>query len=58
MIYHKGHSIGLHTYSHNFKYIYRSSEDFINEMKKTSNKIEEVIGFSLKNSDFFKNQSF
>jgi peptidoglycan/xylan/chitin deacetylase (PgdA/CDA1 family) len=47
-IYRDGHSIGLHTYSHNFKKIYRSREDFISEMKKASNKIEEVIGFAPK----------
>lgn len=47
-IYHEGHSIGLHTYSHNFKKIYRSSEHFINEMKKASDKIEQVIGFAPK----------
>jgi peptidoglycan/xylan/chitin deacetylase (PgdA/CDA1 family) len=43
-IYDEGHSIGLHTYSHNFKQIYRSTEGFIDEMTKTSNKIEEVTG--------------
>ncbi|MGK0465191.1 polysaccharide deacetylase family protein [Clostridium sp.] len=47
-IYNEGHSIGLHTYSHNFKKIYRSSEDFINEMKKASDKIEQVTGFAPK----------
>jgi len=44
----EGHSIGLHTYSHNFKKIYRSTDDLINEMLKTSNKIHEVIGFAPK----------
>lgn len=43
-IHNEGHSIGLHTYSHNFKKIYRSTEVFIEEMKKTSNKIEEITG--------------
>lgn len=43
-IHNEGHSIGLHTYSHNFKKIYRSTEAFIEEMKKTSNKIEEITG--------------
>jgi len=43
-IYDEGHSIGLHTYSHNFKKIYRSTEAFIDEMTKTSDKIEEVTG--------------
>ena len=43
-IYEEGHGIGLHTYSHNFNKIYRSTEAFIDEMTKTSNKIEEVTG--------------
>jgi len=47
-IYTEGHSIGLHTYSHNFKKIYRSTDEFIDEMKKTSNKIQEVTGFAPK----------
>lgn len=47
-IYTEGHSIGLHTYSHNFKKIYRSPDEFITEMKKTSDKIEEVTGFAPK----------
>ena len=47
-MYDEGHSIGLHTYSHNFKKIYRSTEAFIEEMRKTSNKIEEVTGFAPK----------
>lgn len=47
-IYNDGHSIGLHTYSHNFKKIYRSTQDFINEMEKTSNKIQKVTGFAPK----------
>ncbi|MBU3146777.1 polysaccharide deacetylase [Clostridium sp. CF012] len=47
-IYDEGHGIGLHTYSHNFKKIYKSMEDFIDEMTKTAHKIEEVTGFSPK----------
>lgn len=47
-IYDEGHSIGLHTYSHNFKKIYISTEEFINEMIKTSNKIQAVTGFAPK----------
>ncbi|MGH4124483.1 MAG: polysaccharide deacetylase family protein [Clostridium sp.] len=47
-IYNEGHGIGLHTYSHNFKKIYRSTEDFIDEMTKTSHKIQEVTGLSPK----------
>jgi peptidoglycan/xylan/chitin deacetylase (PgdA/CDA1 family) len=47
-IFNEGHSIGLHTYSHNFKKIYKSTEGFIYEMKKTSNKIEDLTGFAPK----------
>ncbi|MFT5874424.1 MAG: peptidoglycan/xylan/chitin deacetylase (PgdA/CDA1 family) [Clostridium sp.] len=47
-IYSEGHSIGLHTYSHNFKKIYRSCDEFIDEMAKTSDKIEAVTGFAPK----------
>ena len=47
-IYSEGHSLGLHTYSHNFKKIYRSTGDFIDEMAKTSNKVEEVTGYAPK----------
>jgi peptidoglycan/xylan/chitin deacetylase (PgdA/CDA1 family) len=43
-IYDEGHSIGLHTYSHSFKKIYKSTEAFIDEMARTANKVEEVTG--------------
>lgn len=43
-IYEEGHSIGLHTYSHNLKSIYSSDESFIKEMEQTSQKINEVLG--------------
>lgn len=45
-IYAEGHSIGLHTYSHNFKQIYKSDEIFIEEMLKTQAKIKEITGFT------------
>lgn len=44
-IYDEGHSIGLHTYSHDFKKIYKSEDIFIDEMLKTQKKVEEVTGF-------------
>lgn len=43
-IHEEGHSIGLHTYSHNLRSIYASDENFIDEMAKTSQKINEVLG--------------
>jgi len=45
-IYDEGHSIGLHTYSHNFRKVYKSEDDFINEMIRTSDKVKEVTGFT------------
>ncbi|MBP3887948.1 MAG: polysaccharide deacetylase [Cellulosilyticum sp.] len=46
-IYDEGHGIGLHTYSHNFKIIYKSPENFIAEMDKTKSTINEVLGTNL-----------
>lgn len=46
-IYEEGHAIGLHTYSHNFKIIYKNPETFISEMQKTNETINEVLGTNL-----------
>lgn len=37
--YEKGHTIGLHTYSHDYEYIYSSLKNYINDL----NKIKEVV---------------
>ena len=39
----EGHSIGLHTYSHNFKVIYKNPESFIMEMEKAQAAINAVL---------------
>lgn len=44
-IYDEGHGIGVHTYSHNNRLIYKSEEDFIKENILTAEKIKEVTGF-------------
>ncbi len=46
-IYEEGHGIGLHTYSHNFKIIYKTPESFIAEMDKTSATINDTLGTNL-----------
>lgn len=46
-IYEEGHGIGLHTYSHNFKVIYKNPESFIMEMDKTESTINDVLGTQL-----------
>lgn len=42
----EGHSIGLHTYSHNFKKIYRNKSSFINEMADCQVEIVRATGSS------------
>lgn len=45
-IHNEGHGIGLHTYTHNYKYVYANQESFINEMIETANEINRVAGIS------------
>lgn len=46
-IYQEGHSIGLHSYTHNFSHVYASPYNFIEEMEQTEKKINEVLNTSL-----------
>lgn len=46
-MYQEGHTLGLHTFSHNLKTIYQSPAYFISEMEKTEKLINEVLGTSL-----------
>ncbi len=46
-IYEEGHGIGLHTYSHNFKIIYKNPESFIIEMEKVASTINETLNTNL-----------
>lgn len=45
-IHQEGHSIGLHSYYHNIKTLYKSDENFIDEMLMTRDKINQIIGLS------------
>lgn len=40
----EGHSIGLHSFSHDRDILYRSSENFITEMEKVQKKLFDVTG--------------
>jgi peptidoglycan-N-acetylglucosamine deacetylase len=42
-IYNEGHTVGLHTYNHKFKVIYRSDDAFVDEMVQVRNIIYNVI---------------
>lgn len=47
-IHNEGHSIGLHTYTHNYKKIYQNKQNFLNEMKACSDEIYKVTGLKSK----------
>lgn len=47
-MYEEGHGIGLHTYSHNYKRVYSSQDIFLEEMDKTQDVINQVLGADLK----------
>lgn len=42
-IYEEGHTIGLHTYTHKFKKIYRSEDSFMKEMDLTRKEVKRVL---------------
>ncbi len=42
--YEDGHTIGIHSYSHNYRYIYTSEDNFYNDLLQMSNKIENITG--------------
>ena len=44
-MYKEGHSIGIHTYTHKYKQVYKSQDIFIKEMDDTANEVNRVLGF-------------
>lgn len=40
----KGHSIGHHSYSHNYKYIYANLDNFLGEVNKTEKIFKNILG--------------
>lgn len=42
--YDKGHTIGLHTYSHNYETIYQSPKAYFDDLKKVSDMVEALTG--------------
>ncbi len=43
-MYDEGHAIGNHTYSHNYKYIYKNTANFIEELKATEKVFKNILG--------------
>ncbi|MHC6180496.1 polysaccharide deacetylase family protein [Clostridium sp. JNZ X4-2] len=44
----EGHSVGLHTYTHKCSKIYSNPDFFLNEMDKTDEEVENILGFRSK----------
>ncbi len=42
--YEEGHTVALHTYSHDYKVVYRSVEDYYNDLKAISDRVERITG--------------
>lgn len=40
----EGHAIANHTYSHNYKYIYSSTDNFLQELKRADTVLTSIIG--------------
>lgn len=43
-IYNEGHSIGNHTYSHKYNYIYKNTNNLLNELKLTERSLKDILG--------------
>lgn len=44
----KGHTIGLHTYSHDYKTVYSSVDAYFDDLTKVGNMVKDLIGFTPK----------
>lgn len=42
--YNEGHVIALHTYSHNYSYLYSNTTNFFNDLDKVNNSIQRITG--------------
>ncbi|MBP3872011.1 MAG: polysaccharide deacetylase family protein [Faecalicoccus sp.] len=43
--YKAGHQIGLHTYTHEFSYVYSSVDNYFEDLNSISNMVEELTGY-------------
>lgn len=41
----EGHTIGLHSYTHNYKLVYSSEEAYFNDLEKLKTKVKQTTGF-------------
>ena len=43
-MYQEGHTVALHTYSHDYGYVYSSIDNYFNDLNKISNRVERITG--------------
>jgi peptidoglycan/xylan/chitin deacetylase (PgdA/CDA1 family) len=43
--YEEGHSIGLHSYSHDYSYIYSSVDNYFNDLNRVSDRVYNITGY-------------
>lgn len=48
----EGHSIGNHSYSHKYDYLYRNMDNFLGEINKTNSVLSNILGEDFKTSLF------
>lgn len=46
--YNEGHSIGLHTYTHNYNEIYKSVDAYFKDLEKIQNRVKRITGYESK----------
>jgi len=47
-IYDEGHTIALHTATHNYSYLYSSTDNYFNDLKTVSNRVKRITGIDSK----------
>jgi len=46
--YDEGHTIALHTASHNYSFVYTSLDNYFNDLKTVSDRVKKIIGYESK----------
>ncbi len=46
--YNEGHAIGLHSYTHNYAFVYSSVDNYFNDLQNVSDKVKRLTGYESK----------
>ena len=47
-MYDEGHTVALHTASHNYSYVYSSIDNYFNDLEKVRNRVKNITGYDSK----------